>query len=282
MKSRMILFVLFSVFPGQVFASALEHHTIFSTVLHRNWDYATYQPAFSSIKSNPLPVVYMLHGFGDTEFMWETDTNLLQMVEVQTMMGLLPAALYVFPSANTTWYLDSKEPMESAIATELVPLIDSTYKTKSSRQGRILCGYSAGGYGAIRFILKYPETFSAAILVSPAVYNPLPPSFSAATNSIAFETAGVYDPAKWLSFNYPTLLDAFVAKQLPIYVYTMSGDKDEFFIDGESATMHEMLRKTPLINSELRIIKGNHNVMSTWGLLGSDALRNSLRAAAEF
>ena len=29
-----------------------------------------------------------------------------------------------------------------------------------------------GGYGALRFSLKYPEMFAAAALLSPAIYNP--------------------------------------------------------------------------------------------------------------
>jgi enterochelin esterase-like enzyme len=262
------------------FGSGFEHHSIDSKVLNRRWNYATYVPSSVKYKAYRLPVVYMLHGFGDTEDMWKKDTNFIETIETQTARGVLPLAIYVFPSGNTTWYINSKEAMETAMVKELMPLIDKTYKTKSTRHGRVICGYSAGGYAALHFVLKFPKLFAAAVLFSPAVYNPQPPSNSAARYSLAFSTRGAFDPNKWTAFNYPSLLDNFAAKQIPIFVYTIAGDRDEFDIDKESATLHQILQTYPQVTTQLRIVAGGHYVMNTWGTFGVEGLRKAFTAAA--
>jgi putative tributyrin esterase len=58
---------------------------------------------------------------------------------------------------------------ESYIIKELIPEIDKTYRTIATRDGRIIAGLSMGGYGALKFGLKYPELFSLAGSFSGAI-----------------------------------------------------------------------------------------------------------------
>ena len=46
---------------------------------------------------------------------------------------------------------------------EIIPYVDSVYRTKPDRKHRKLIGYSAGGRGVMSFLMKYPELFSAAV-----------------------------------------------------------------------------------------------------------------------
>ena len=48
-----------------------------------------------------------------------------------------------------------------------------------------------GGYGALRFALKYPDMFAAAALLSPAIYDPVPPENSGARRVRCVRRAGV-------------------------------------------------------------------------------------------
>jgi enterochelin esterase-like enzyme len=50
---------------------------------------------------------------------------------------------------------------EAAVERELVPTIDSRYRTIASRSGRVLIGVSAGGYGAALIGYHHPGTFSS-------------------------------------------------------------------------------------------------------------------------
>ncbi len=86
----------------------------------------------------------------------------------------------IMPDANTNWYVDLREKMETAFVNDPMPHVEKTYRTIEEREGRVMGGLSMGGYGALRFALKYPEKFQAAALLSPAIYNPEPPADSSA------------------------------------------------------------------------------------------------------
>ena len=59
----------------------------------------------------------------------------------------------------------SSDLIETVITTELVPHVDASYRTIATREGRLLDGYSMGGYGAARLGFKYPEMFRAVSIM---------------------------------------------------------------------------------------------------------------------
>ncbi len=65
-----------------------------------------------------------------------------------------------------SWYADNvnlpDDKYESYFVKELIPEIDAKYRTFADRQNRIIAGLSMGGYGAVKFGLKYPEKFVLA------------------------------------------------------------------------------------------------------------------------
>ena len=78
----------------------------------------------------------------------------------------IPPVIVVFPNglAESMW-CDSKDgrvPMETIVVKELLPYIDRTFRTIASREGRMIEGFSMGGYGAARLGLKHHELFGAA------------------------------------------------------------------------------------------------------------------------
>jgi S-formylglutathione hydrolase FrmB len=70
----------------------------------------------------------------------------------------------VTPEGDNGWYSDSvsvpNDKYESYLVNELIPAIDKTFRTAAKRENRFIAGLSMGGYGAIKFGLKYPEMFS--------------------------------------------------------------------------------------------------------------------------
>ena len=77
--------------------------------------------------------------------------------------------LVVFPNGlvNSLW-VDSKDgrvPMETLVIKELLPHIDATFRTIATRAGRLIEGFSMGGYGAARLGFKYPDLFGSVSIL---------------------------------------------------------------------------------------------------------------------
>jgi S-formylglutathione hydrolase FrmB len=181
------------------------------------------------------------------------------------------------PDAGTTWFVDRKEKMETAFLRDLIPDVEREFRVITARNGRLIAGLSMGGYGAMRFALKYPEMFAAAGLLSPAIYEPVPPDNSGARRVGVFG-APDFDPAIWKSLNYPALWEAYLAKHVSAPMYICSGDDDEYFIESDAVEFYALLRRNGQ-PAELRIVDGAHN-WSLWASAVGDALRYVFRYAA--
>ena len=110
------------------------------------------------------PVLYLLHGHGGKLYDWATLGHIQPTADALIARGDIPPAIIVMPDAGTTWYVDRKEKMETAVIQDLVGDVQRTFRVIDARNGRLIAGLSMGGYGALRFVLKYPETFAAAAI----------------------------------------------------------------------------------------------------------------------
>jgi enterochelin esterase-like enzyme len=192
--------------------------------------------------------------------------------------GDMPPAVIVMPDAGVSWYVDRKEKMETAVIRDLFPEVERNLRVLRSREGRLIGGLSMGGYGSLRFVLKYPEMFAAAALLSPAIYDPLPPPNSSA-RSVGTFGAPDFDEQVWKSLNYPALWQGYLAKRQPVPMYINSGDDDEFMIEAEATKLYSLLRanRQP---AELRIVDGGHT-WAVWGSTLGDAMKYVFRYSAK-
>ncbi|NQU43005.1 hypothetical protein HQ520_06955 [bacterium] len=74
--------------------------------------------------------------------------------------------ILVYPNGFRSGYMDhadGKVMIETMIIRELIPLIDATYRTVASREGRAVHGFSMGSSGGLRFGIKYPELFCSVV-----------------------------------------------------------------------------------------------------------------------
>ncbi len=113
-------------------------------------------PGYRAAATTRYPVLYLLHGWGGHYTDWLTRTNIADYAAQYRM-------IIVMPEGNDSWYIDGaagiNDKYESYILKELMPDVDKRYRTIQSRYGRAIAGLSMGGYGAIKFGLKYPATF---------------------------------------------------------------------------------------------------------------------------
>lgn len=103
------------------------------------------------------PVIFLLHGLTGHYTNWTDKTKLNQYAVVHNF-------IIVTPEGDNGWYTDSvstpNDKYESYIMQELIPEIDKKYRTVADREHRMIAGLSMGGFGAIKFGLKYPDKFS--------------------------------------------------------------------------------------------------------------------------
>jgi enterochelin esterase-like enzyme len=259
------------------FASEVIAREFDSAALGRKWTYAVYLPSGYDTSTLRYPVLYLLHGHGGGLYDWVIKGHIQSTTDALIASGDMPEAIIVMPDAGMTWYVDRQEKMETAVICDLIPDVERHFRTLTTRSGRLVGGLSMGGYGALRFSLKYPEMFAAAALLSPAIYDPEPPESSGTRRAGVFGSPD-FDPAVWQSLNYPTLWDAYLAKQTPVPMYVTSGDDDEYYIESEAAKLYLLLRRNNQ-PAELRVVDGAH-AWTVWQSTIGDAMRYIFRYSA--
>jgi enterochelin esterase-like enzyme len=118
-------------------------------------------------KEQRFPVVYWLHGTGGG---LPGVAPVSARFDAAIREGKIPPMLVVFPNGlATSMWCDAKDgsvPMETIVIKELIPHIDTTFRTIAKREGRIVEGFSMGGYGAARLGFKYPQLFGAVSVLA--------------------------------------------------------------------------------------------------------------------
>jgi enterochelin esterase-like enzyme len=219
------------------------------------------------------PVVYLLHGTNSDEAWWTGPGGAQATLDALIKRGQLRPSIVVMPGNGNNWYVDSAaEKAESALVGELLPFIEGKYHAAAERGARSIGGFSMGGYGALRLALRHPDRFCAAMLLSPAIYDPLPPSTSSARADLPFQSAGQFDPARWKALNYPALLPAYRAAPDKVAFWILSGDHDRHGIALQAAQLNAALQPMQAKQVELRIVDGDHEAM-VWRDGLADALR---------
>jgi len=150
-----------------VTAPRVTHHVFTSKSAKAEVSYHLYRPAaYEADGGRRFPVVYWLHGSGGG---LPGISSVARRFDAAIEAGKLPPCLVVFVNGlemgmYVDW-ADGSAPVESMIIRDLLPHIDATYRTIAKREGRLLDGFSMGGYGSARFGFKYPELFRSVSIV---------------------------------------------------------------------------------------------------------------------
>jgi S-formylglutathione hydrolase FrmB len=212
------------------------------------------------LKGQRYPVLYLLHGFGGHYDNWVSKTKLAQYASNYKF-------IIVTPEGNDSWYTDSAgvpaAKYESYILQELIPDVQSHYRTLETREGRAIAGLSMGGYGALKFGVKHPEMFAFAASLSGALgaavwtENDLR-EFGTALPRSVMETFGPAGSQTRAANDLMKLVREFPAAQLGSlpYFYLDCGTEDGLLSFSRSLAdlLHE--RKIP---HEYRELPGQHN-----------------------
>ncbi|MCD7978338.1 MAG: esterase family protein [Tannerellaceae bacterium] len=157
----------FAQFPGM---GHIVYKTMPSSILGQEREYAIYLPKnYDTHTAKRYPVLYLLHGGGGSHTDWP-EQGLLQGVANQLIdSNEACEMIIVCPEAGKNFmnYFNSPEwRYEDYFFQELIPYIDSNYRTISNKQNRAIAGLSMGGGGTVAYAFRHPEMFCAAYPMS--------------------------------------------------------------------------------------------------------------------
>jgi enterochelin esterase-like enzyme len=122
---------------------------------------------YNADKDHRFPVLYWLHGSGGSSS--GAVAQVAQRYGEVMRAGKIPPMILVFPNGLPMgmWcdWKDGSVKLETMFIEELMPHIDRNYRTVAKREGRVIEGFSMGGYGAARLGFKHPHLFAAVSLL---------------------------------------------------------------------------------------------------------------------
>lgn len=171
---------------GRVVSEVVHGKSLENTSTKENPDrnVAVYlPPGYETSGSKRYPVLYLLHGIGDTEKTWlrawkpgdSGYDSIPAIMDNGIRNGRFGEFIVVMPDEKTNWfgsfYVNSAVTGNWAdfTAKELVAFIDGKYRTIADREHRAVAGHSMGGYGAITLGMKHAEVFGSVYGMNPAI-----------------------------------------------------------------------------------------------------------------
>lgn len=146
----------------------VTHHVFRSKAMNTDVGYNIYlPPGYESSAPQKYPVIYWLHGAGGHESQGLAQAALLGK---SIAAGLVPPMIMVIPNGGKrSEYRDWRAQnimAETMLIQELIPLVDTTYRTLPPPYGRAIEGMSMGGNGSLKIALKYPEMFGSVLAIA--------------------------------------------------------------------------------------------------------------------
>src|SRR5271154_6804606 len=220
---------------------------------------------YDADKSSSYPVVYFLHGLGGNEqlLLNSGGMNMIQDLRDQKRIGEF---LIVAPDAGRSFYINSRDGKvryEDFFIREFLPYIESHYRIRAEKKSRGITGVSMGGYGALRFALRYPDLFVAVSAHSPALIEKLPNikvsnDQAAAVAAVLGKAFGSPVDAAFWERESPFTIVKNELRPAGLQIYFDCGAEDEFGFNKGNEQFHQLLT-THGIPHEFHLYPGGHD-----------------------
>lgn len=210
----------------------VEQGAYWSRVTGREESYRVYLPPGYDQYDRRYPVLYLLHGWPYDESHWDI-LGVDEAADAGILDGTYRPFIIVLPGAADLYVTTSggSQSFEEQLVNELMPHIDSTFRSVQTREARAIGGISRGGVWALEIAFRHTDAFGAVGAHSPALSaNRAPP---------------VYDP-------FTLLAEPGVGG---LRIYLTAGDAD--WARRETVELHEALSQAGIV-SELAIHDGVH------------------------
>lgn len=227
-------------------------------------------PSYSTDSLKNFPVIYYLHGGtgNQREVKW-----LVSRVDPAIKSGKMQPVIIVSPQALPIgWYINANVndpkvtsgPIEDVIIKDLIPYIDSNFRTIPLKEARGIEGFSMGGRGALMLAFKHPDIFGSASSVAGAVVNwdeePLQRALQCTFGDTSSPLSKIYfdawHPLTFACQNSREIIDSKMNIRLNV------GDADRLYNEnGNHITdrFHNMLDSLGIVHSYNIVPGANHN-----------------------
>ncbi|MFM9010633.1 MAG: alpha/beta hydrolase-fold protein [Planctomycetota bacterium] len=257
----------------EITAPGVSFHTFESAAAKAPVSYHLFTPnAYEREPDRRFPVVYWFHGSrGGLAGIPGVAAHFATAIEA----GKVPPCLVVFVNGLAEgMYVDWKDgsaPLETMIVRELVPHVDASSRTIAAREGRVLDGYSMGGYGAARLGFAFPDVFRGVSIMGggPLQADLLADAPRAGRRRALEVLERVYggDPEYFRRVS-PWVLAEHRAEAIALgsLVRVVCGDRDETFANNRE--FHEHLERLGIPHSWTVLPGVDHNPRRTLEALG--------------
>lgn len=120
-------------------------------------------------------IIYMLHGLRDSASFWIEKAKLdkiyyklVKSGKIDPMIIVLPESGYEGRSWYSNWIGDEERKYETYFIEELLPMVEKDFRIKN----RGICGFSMGGYGAMKLSLRNLDKFKSVSSLAGAINFP--------------------------------------------------------------------------------------------------------------
>jgi enterochelin esterase-like enzyme len=231
-------------------------------------------PQYEAEKGRRFPVLYWLHGTGGG---LRGIAPLAAHFDAAIAGGKIAPMIVVFPNglSESMWTdsADGRWPVETVLVSEIVPQVDRNYRTIASAGGRIIEGFSMGGFGAARIGFRHPGIFGAISMVAAG---PLDPDFMGPQTRRNPELRG-----RVLDSVYAGSLARFRAEspwELSALRAGQGGAKSPFrqvigltdFTAPDNLRFHQHLQRQGIAHEYVEIDGVGHNVLALFAAMGDD------------
>ncbi len=203
---------------------AVTRHTFHSAVANDDRDYFVYTPAgYDARRSQPYPILYLLHGLGDDAERWMTGgggahnilDNLIAEGKAVPMVMVTTLGYGVSNGPAGAMAPESITGYTKILLDEVMPAVDRAYNVTRKREQRAIAGLSMGGaetlYTGLNHLDKFAwmGSFSGAFVMWPRAEAAAPPAASTAP------PADATPAGRGGRGGGQTITDAMIAKSFP-------------------------------------------------------------------
>ena len=148
----------------------------------QKWRHAmVYTPAEYESKKNAkkrYPVLYLQHGMGEGETSWALQGKMQHIMDNAIASGEAVPMIVVMESGDIKAPFGQGQTMDTygnsfypVLLNDLIPYIDSNFRTKTDRENRAMAGLSWGGHQTFDIVLNNLDKFSYMGTFSGAIFN---------------------------------------------------------------------------------------------------------------
>ncbi len=151
------------------------HHHYYTSKIVRGLpggrsEYVVYTPPGYDPNGAPYPVLYLLHGFGQTAGSWSAEgranvilDNLISEGKARPMLVVMPFGygdMSVLPFNWDAKIAENNLQFGRVFTEEIMPAVESAYHVERDRRGRAIAGLSMGGLQSLEIGLNHPDLFA--------------------------------------------------------------------------------------------------------------------------